>query len=246
MQLEDNLAKLVEGMMDVDKRDQDRHIVLTRSDLQQLFTSISQHLAAHGIDKLATATLRTSVLRLLCYALDRLARIVLRSVGRVSVEQLASLLLALLGGQCTDLQVCVCVCGCMCGYSHVCMLAGVGVGVYMCLCMCMHMCVLCMCVCVCPCAHVWVCAHVHVCECGYRRVCACVCVHVQFGMCLVWYMFSLVCVPFGTCSVWYVVSLVCVQFGTCSVWYTFMVYVQFGMCSVWDVFSLQLRCCRGW
>ena len=113
MQLEDNLAKLMEGMIDVDKRDQDRHIILTRSDLQQLFTSISLHLAAHGIDKLATATLRTSVLRLLCYALDRLPRIVLRSVGRVSVEQLASLLLALLGGQCTDLQVCVCVCACV-------------------------------------------------------------------------------------------------------------------------------------
>lgn len=123
MQLEDNLAKLVEGMIDVDKRDQDRHIVLTRSDLQQLFTSISQHLAAHGIDKLATATLRTSVLRLLCYALDRLPRIVLRSVGRVSVEQLATLLLALLGGQCTDLQVCVSVC------------VGACVGIHMCACL---------------------------------------------------------------------------------------------------------------
>lgn len=222
--------------MDVDKRDQDRHIVLTRSDLQQLFTSISQHLAAHGIDKLATATLRTSVLRLLCYALDRLPRIVLRSVGRVSVEQLASLLLALLGGQCTDLQVCVSVCGCMCGYSHVCMLASVGVGVYMCLCMCMHMCVLCMCLCVCPCAHM----------CGYVHVCMFVSVDIGVSVHVCVYMFSLVCVWFGTCSVWYVFLLVHVQFGTCSVWYTFMVYVQFGMCSVWYVFSLQLRCCRGW
>lgn len=236
MQLEDNLAKLVEGMMDVDKRDQDRHIVLTRSDLQQLFMSISQHLAAHGIDKLVTATLRTSVLRLLCYALDRLPRIVLRSVGRVSMEQLATLLLALLGGQCTDLQVCVCVCGCMCGYSHVCMLARVGVGVYMCLCMCMHMCVLCMCLCVCPCAHM----------CGYVHVCMFVSVDIGVSVHVCVYMFSLVCVWFGTCSVWYVFLLVHVQFGTCSVWYTFMVYVQFGMCSVWYVFSLQLRCCRGW
>ena len=160
MQLEDSLAKLVEGMIDVDKRDQDRHIVLTRSDLQQLFTSISQHLAAHGIDKLATATLRTSVLRLLCYALDRLPRIVLRSVGRVSVEQLASLLLALLGGQCTDLQVCVCVCGCMCGYAHVCMLASVGVVVYMDHYMGMHMCVVCVCMCMymCTCVGMCICA----------------------------------------------------------------------------------------
>ena len=165
--MEETFASLVEGMLDADKRDQDKHTVLTKSDLQQLFMSISSHLATHGIDKLATATLRASVFRLLCYTLDRLPRIVLHSVGRVSVEQLASLLLALLGGQCADLQVCVCVCMC----AHLCMCVRARMHV----CVCAHACV-CVCVCVCF-ISVCVCMLVHLCMLAYVCVCVHVCTH---------------------------------------------------------------------
>ena len=62
----------------------------------------------------------------------------------------------------------------------------------------------------------------------------------QYGICTVWYLYSMVIVQYDTCKVWYLYSMVFVQYGTCAVWYFYsMRLVQYvGHCS-WSMNSKQ-------
>ena len=109
-QLQEEAAGMVDCLLAADKQGGDKHRSLSDSDCQRLFTSLAQLLSVAGVERVVVARLRVSVVTALCCMLDRLPAVMLTSAGRVAAKQLAAVLVGLVGGQCTDLQVGLAVC----------------------------------------------------------------------------------------------------------------------------------------
>lgn len=104
MKLEEKCAALLNCLVSVDSRT----IVcshLSTADLQRMFTSVTSHLVMHGVQKTTTSAVKMALAVLLRHLLKKLPAVILRDVCGSLLEQLAVILVSLIGGESDDLQV---------------------------------------------------------------------------------------------------------------------------------------------